>query len=113
MAEAPVADLGTVTIRSARVSDAPAILKIINDYAKQEVILPRSPLTVYEGIRDFVVAEADGKVAGCGALHVVWGELAEIRSLAVDPALKIKGIGRSIVDRLIADANEIGIARLF
>lgn len=102
-----------VTIRSARVGDAATILQIVNDYARQQAMLPRSPLSVYESIRDYVVADKDGRVVGCGALHVVWGELAEIRSLAVAPDYKGSGIGRAITERLIVDADELGVARLF
>jgi amino-acid N-acetyltransferase len=76
-------------------------------------MLPRSPLSVYESIRDYTVAEHNGAVVGCGGLHVVWGELAEIRSLAVAPDWKSAGIGRAITERLIVDAAELGIARLF
>jgi amino-acid N-acetyltransferase len=106
-------DTATAIIRPARVADAERILSMINDYASKQIMLPRSPMSVYEGIRDFIVADADGKVVGCGALHVVWGDLAEIRSLAVDPAWTKRGLGNQITQRLIDDADGLGIARLF
>lgn len=68
-----------VTIRPARVADAGAILKLVNELAIQQILLPRSPASVIENIRDFQIAEVDGRFAGCGALHVVWSDLAEVR----------------------------------
>ena len=61
----------------------------------------------------FSKTEVDGKFAGCGALQVVWTDLAEIRSLAIDPDVQQRGLGKEIVDALIADAKELGIARVF
>ena len=108
-------DTATATIRPARVGDAERILSMINGYAQKQIMLPRSPMSVYEGIRNFVVADAaaDDTVVACGALHVVWGDLAEVRSLAVDPHWTKKGLGQLIVQRLIDDADQLGIARLF
>jgi amino-acid N-acetyltransferase len=105
-------------IRAATVRDVPHILRIVNDYAQQQAMLPRSPLSVYESIRDFYVAvrgdgTANEKVVGCGALHVVWGDLAEIRSIAVDPGEKSKGIGRRLAEVLIEEADRLLVPRLF
>jgi amino-acid N-acetyltransferase len=104
---------GEITVRNARVDDAPHILELVNSLAKDQVMLPRSPISVYEGIRDFVVAEVGGQFAGCGALKVVWADLAEVRSLAVAKNLQKGGIGRAIVDRIVSDAEELGVPTLF
>ncbi|MEZ5964978.1 MAG: N-acetyltransferase [Planctomycetota bacterium] len=102
-----------VVVRSACVDDVPPILELINSLAQEQVMLPRSPLSVYEGIRDFVIAEVDGKFAGCGALKVVWADLAEVRSLAVAKHLQKGGVGRALVDRIVADAETLGVPTLF
>lgn len=101
------------TLRRATVRDVPAVLEIINAWANQQEMLPRSPLSLYESIRDFRIAERDGKVVGCGALHVVWGDLAEIRSIAVRPTEKGCGTGRALAELLIEDARELMIPRIF
>ncbi|HLU38084.1 MAG TPA: N-acetyltransferase [Planctomycetota bacterium] len=102
-----------LTVRSACVDDVPAILELINGLAQEQVMLPRSPLSVYEGIRDFVVAEVDGTFAGCGALKVVWADLAEVRSLAVRKDAQKGGIGRALVERIVRDAEALGVPTLF
>lgn len=100
-------------VRPATVRDVPAILDLVNRLAQQQIMLPRSPASVVEGIRDFVVADLDGDFAGCGSLHVVWSDLAEIRSLAVDPEAQGFGVGKAIAEQLIADARMLGVPRLF
>ncbi len=102
-----------VTIRPARVANAGAILQLVNELAIQQILLPRSPASVIENIRDFQVAQVDGEFAGCGALHVVWSDLAEIRSIAISPRHQGRGIGRALVERLVAEAAQMGIPRLF
>jgi len=88
-------------------------MSLVNELAMRQVMLPRSPASVIENIRDFVVAEVDGQFAGCGALAITWTDIAEIRSLAVSPALQKHGIGKRIVDALVVDALRLGIPRLF
>ena len=105
--------MGQITIRRAVVADATPIMKLVNELALRQIMLPRSPASVIENIRDFVIGEIDGRFAGCGALHVVWSDLAEIRSIAVDPALQSLGLGRTMAERLIEEAEELGIARVF
>ena len=92
-----------VTIRPAVVADAKPIMSLVNELAMRQVMLPRSPASVIENIRDFVVAEVDGQFAGCGALAVTWTDIAEVRSLAVAPAMQKHGIGKLLVDALILD----------
>lgn len=88
-------------------------MTLVNELAMQQVMLPRSPASVIENIRDFIVAEVDGQLAGCGALAVTWTDIAEIRSLAVHPSMQKHGIGRTLVDALVQDARRLGIPRLF
>ncbi|MDP6386922.1 MAG: GNAT family N-acetyltransferase, partial [Planctomycetota bacterium] len=99
--------MSSVTIRSATLTDADAILELVNRLAAEQVMLPRSPASVIERIRDFVVAEVDGAFAGCGALAIVWSDMAEIRSIAVDPAHQGLGLGRRMAKVLIAEARQL------
>ncbi|MBX3461948.1 MAG: N-acetyltransferase [Planctomycetes bacterium] len=100
-------------VRPARVADATSIMTLVNELALQQVMLPRSPASVIENIRDFQIAEVDGQFAGCGALAVTWTDIAEVRSLAVRPSLQRHGIGRLLVDALVADARRLGVPRLY
>ncbi len=100
-------------IRKARITDAKDIQNLINQYAAQNLMLPRSLNEIYDNIRDFYVAENDGKIVGCGALHVSWEDLAEVKSLAVDEAYQKKGIGRKIVEKCLKEAKDLGIKRVF
>lgn len=101
------------TVRPAVVADARSIMTLVNELAIQQVMLPRSPASVIENIRDFVIAEVGGEFAGCGALAITWSDIAEVRSLAVAPAMQKHGIGRVLVDALVDDARRLGIPRLF
>jgi amino-acid N-acetyltransferase len=100
-------------IRSAILTDIPALLKLINAYAKGGIMLPRTEFEMAENIRDFVVALDDNRLIGCGALHFYTPTSGEIRSLAVEPGLKIRGIGRSLVETLEAQARENDLHSLF
>jgi amino-acid N-acetyltransferase len=102
-----------LVIRKARVYDAARIMRLVNALALQQIMLPRSPASVIENLRDFVVAEIDGKFSGCGALHVVWSDMAEVRSIAVDPKLQKAGIGRRMAEILIDEARELGVPKVF
>lgn len=102
-----------LVVRPARLRDVEPILSLVNELAARQVMLPRSPASVIENIRDFVVGELDGRFAGCGALHVTWTDLAEVRSVAVAESARGAGLGRAIAERLIEDARELGVARLF
>lgn len=102
-----------VTVRPAVVADVRPIMTLVNELALRQIMLPRSPASVIENIRDFCIAEVDGQFAGCGALAITWTDIAEVRSLAVDPARQKLGIGRRIVEALVQDARLLGIPRLF
>ena len=100
-------------IRKARTADAVQIHKLVNEYAKQEVMLPRSLLSVYENIRDFYVAVEGERVMGCSALHFTWGDMAEVRSLAVDPAAGGQGVGRTLVEANIVEARAHDLIQVY
>ena len=103
----------SIQIRPATVRDVGPMLELINDYAAGAIMLARSPLALYENLRDFLVAERDGVILGCGALHVVWGDLAEIRSIAVLPDLKGKGLGLRMANQLLDEARKLLLPRVF
>jgi amino-acid N-acetyltransferase len=100
-------------IRSAVLSDIPGLLTLINAYAKGGIMLPRTEFEMAENIRDFVVAVDDNGLIGCGALHFYTTTSGEIRSLAVEPGLKTRGIGRSLVETLEVQAREHDLHSLF
>lgn len=100
-------------IRKATLGDIPALLALINAYAKGGIMLPRTEFEMAENIRDFVVATEDGRLTGCGALHFYTPTAGEIRSLAVEPGLKTRGIGRAIVEALENEACEHHLQALF
>lgn len=103
-----------VLVRKAIIADVPEMTAIINGYAAQGIMLPRSQHQVYQAIRDFAVAvDGDGQVVGCGALHIVWADLCEVRSLAVREEWRGRGVGRRIVERLLGEARELGVPRVF
>ena len=99
--------------RVANFHDVEHIHRIVNSYAEKGLMLPRSRNSVYETLRDFVVAEHEGEVVGVGALHLVWDELAEIRALAVSSEWARKGVGMAIVEQLIRDARLLGVRTVF
>jgi amino-acid N-acetyltransferase len=100
-------------IRPARTADVAAVRRLVGLYTEDGRLLAKAPVTLYEDVQEFLVAEVDGAVVGCGALHVMWEDLGEIRTLAVDPEYARQGIGGRILDGLIARAGELGLARLF
>lgn len=100
-------------IKKAKVSDVPKIKKLIDHYAKKDEMLRRSMSELYENIRSFFVYRKDGKVLGCAALYIEWKDLAEIKSLAVDPTHVKKGLGSNLVDACLSEARELGIPQVF
>ena len=106
--------MGSVgVVRKARVDDVPRAAELINSYASQGLMLPKSLDQLYQNLRDLVVVEVSGEVVGCGALHVMWHDLAEIRSLAVAEPYTGNGVGRQIVTQLLAEARELGVPTVF
>lgn len=100
-------------IRRARLADVPGIAALVERFAGRGEILPRRVEEIYQTLREWVVAEQGGQVVGCGALVILWADLAEIRSLVVAPEAQGGGVGRALVDALIAQATELGIPQVF
>jgi amino-acid N-acetyltransferase len=100
-------------IRRAKIADVKDIQKLVNSFAAKNAMLPRALSTIYENIRDFYVADEDGRVVGCCALHVTWGDLAEVKSLAVDENVQGKGCGKLLVETCLQDARDLGIPKVF
>lgn len=105
------------TPRKARIDDVNAMSTLINEFASAKIMLARGPLYLYQSIQDYmlITGEADGKevVFACGGLHVLWEDLAEIRSVAVHPALQNRGLGKLLIDALRENAKSIGVKDLF
>ncbi len=99
-------------VRRARISDVRAIKALVDHYAGQ-VLLAKQLVTLYEDVQEFWVARRGDEVVGCGALHVLWEDLAEIRTLAVHPSARGTGVGHALVDRLVDQARELGLQRVF
>jgi amino-acid N-acetyltransferase len=102
-----------IEIRPALLTDIPPLLDLINAYAAGGVMLPRTEFEMAENIRDFLVAREDGRLTGCGALHFYTPFSGEVRSLAVDPRLKTRGIGRMLVEALEVQARENQLHSMF
>jgi amino-acid N-acetyltransferase len=100
-------------IRPARTSDIKGIRQLIDSYAPQGRLLSKETVTLYESVQEFTVAVEEDQVVGCGALHVMWEDLAEVRTVAVAENLRGKGVGHQILDSIIARAQTIGVKRIF
>jgi amino-acid N-acetyltransferase len=102
-------------VRQARTKDVPVIRALIDQNVGTGRLLDKATVNLYEDILEFTVAESttDGTVAGCGALHVMWEDLAELRTVAVDPVRRGSGIGHLIVDKLLDRARQVGVSRVF
>ncbi len=105
----PVAAL----VRRARTDDVPSIRALVDTYARDATLLDKATVTLYEDVQEFWVAEQDSRTVACGALHVLWRDLAEVRTLAVDPQLRKTGLGTAVLSRLLDTARELGIERVF
>jgi amino-acid N-acetyltransferase len=104
-----------IEIRRARTSDIKAIRALVDTYTADRRLLSKATVTLYESVQEFWVAVDAGqdRVVGCGALHVMWEDLAEIRTVAVDPAYRGQKIGHRLVTELLDAARELGVARVF
>lgn len=100
-------------VRRARTPDVPAIRDLVARYANDRILLSKELVTLYEDVQDFLVAERAGQVAGCGALHVMWEDLAEVRTLAVAPEHQGQGVGTAVLAELLATARRLGVRRVF
>ncbi|MEX2048051.1 MAG: amino-acid N-acetyltransferase [Gemmatimonadota bacterium] len=104
-----------VEVRRARTSDVAVIQSLVEGYAQDRILLGKPLVSLYEDVQEFWVAasQEDGAVVGCGALHVIWEDLAEVRTVAVDPAWRGRGIGSRVVERLLETARSLGVRRVF
>jgi amino-acid N-acetyltransferase len=100
-------------VRRARTSDVPGIRALVDTYSPERRLLSKATVTLYEDVQEFFVAVDGEQVVGCGALHVMWEDLAEVRTLAVTPSAVGKGVGAALLERLVDNATELGVRRLF
>ena len=101
-------------VRRARTADVPAIKALVDVYAGAgRKLLAKELVALYEDVQDFRVAELDGEVVACGALHVLWADLGEVRTLAVHPDHVGRRIGADVLDALLDTARELGLSRIF
>lgn len=103
----------SIVVRPAKTSDVKGIRKLIDTYAPQRRILSKETVTLYESVQEFVVAVDGNEVVGCGALHVLWEDVAEVRTVAVNEDLRGKGVGHQILELLITRAEAVGVKKLF
>lgn len=109
---------GQIIVRPARTSDVEVVRRFIDLYSNDRILLTKATVALYEDVQEFVVAEivaddGESKVVGCGALHVIWQDLAEVRTIATDPEFTGRGIGAAILTRLLENAREVGVERVF
>ena len=100
-------------VRKARVGDVEGIQALVDTYVPDRRLLRKAPVTLYEDVQEFFVAVDGDQVVGCGALHVLWKDLAEVRTLAVAPDAQGAGVGSGLLARLMDHALELGVRRLF
>ncbi|HOX38769.1 MAG TPA: N-acetyltransferase [Candidatus Brocadiia bacterium] len=100
-------------IRKAAIADVPNIHKLVNHWAGRERMLARALSEIYENLRDFVVCEENGAIIACGALHIIWSDLGEIKSLAVAQERVGSGVGRAVVEVCLTEARALGLQRVF
>lgn len=102
-----------ITVHPATLADAEPIHQLVTFWADRGDMLHRPLGEIYEAVRDFTVARVDGEFAGCGSLHIMGVDLAEVRSLAVREDVQTRGVGAAIVAACLADARAFGLERVF
>jgi amino-acid N-acetyltransferase len=102
-----------VLIRPAKTADVKAIRELVDSYAAPGQMLSKETVTLYESVQEFIVAEDNGVLIGCGALHILWEDLAEVRTVAVKKEFQKQGIGQQILEAIIKRARELGVGRIF
>ncbi|HEY8589442.1 MAG TPA: amino-acid N-acetyltransferase [Naasia sp.] len=101
-------------VRPARTRDVPRIAELVEPLVQQRILLGKNLVAFYESVHEFVVAVDDaGDLIGCGALHVMWEDLGEVRTLAVAPQHLGRGVGSALLARLEEEAHALGLSRLF
>ncbi|MBG6084827.1 amino-acid N-acetyltransferase [Zhihengliuella flava] len=102
------------TIRPARTSDVSAIRSLVRPLADERILLEKEAVAYFESLQEFVVAEdVAGRVIGCGALHVMWEDIAEVRTLATDASARGRGVGKALLEALMDNARALGVDRVF
>jgi amino-acid N-acetyltransferase len=102
------------SVRRARTGDVARIQELVEPLVRRRILLGKETVTFYEAVQEFRVAEDDdGRLIGCGALHVMWSDLGEVRTLAVSDEWLGRGVGRALLQRLESDAHDLGLSRLF
>ncbi|MDD9207744.1 amino-acid N-acetyltransferase [Georgenia sp. 10Sc9-8] len=102
-----------VVVRQALPADARAIRDLVTPYANARILVAKELVAYFEAVQEFVVAEVDGRVQGCGALHVLWDDIAEVRTLAVAPGQRGRGLGHRLLEVLLDRARGLGLRRVF
>ncbi|MCH1884101.1 amino-acid N-acetyltransferase [Agrococcus sp. ARC_14] len=102
-----------ITVRPARTSDVRGMQTLIEPYVRRRILLGKELVTLFEAVQEFVVAERDGQLVGCGALHVLWEDLGEVRTIAAAEGAVGKGVGHAMLDALEERAATLGLTRLF
>lgn len=102
-----------IVIRPARTSDVRGIRKLIDLYAVERRLLSKATVELYEHVQEFLVAVHEDEVVGCGALHIMWEDLGEVRTMAVSPEYRHHGVGGVVLELLIDRARELGLSRVF
>ena len=102
-----------VLVRGAKTSDIKKIRSIVDMYASERKLLSKETVTLYENVQEFTVAEVNGEVIGCGALHVLWEDLAEVRTVAVIKEWQGKKVGHEILENILSKAKELGVKKVF
>lgn len=110
MSDAPQID--GLVVRRARTSDVPGVKALVDIYAGR-ILLEKNLVTLYEAVQEFWVAELAGELVGCGALHVLWSDLGEVRTVAVHPKVRGKGVGHTVVEHLLGVARDLHLERIF
>jgi amino-acid N-acetyltransferase len=102
-----------ILIRPARTSDVRRIRELVDLYAQRRILLSKATVTLFEDVPDFLVGELGGRIVACGAMHVIWEDLGELRTLAVDPEQTGSGVGQQMVAALLDRARDLGVSRVF
>lgn len=105
--------MSSIILRRARAADVKGIRELVAPYVESRAIVAKPAVSYYESLAEFIVAERDGVVVGCGALHVMWEDVAEVRTLAVSADVTGEGVGSRILSALIERARMVGVERVF
>ncbi|EMQ96979.1 amino-acid N-acetyltransferase [Paeniglutamicibacter gangotriensis] len=106
--------MNSFSIRRAKTSDVKSIRTLVRPLAEERVLLEKEAVAYYENLQEFIVAEdSEGNIIGCGGLHVIWEDIAEVRTLATDARWRGHGVGHRLLQKLLVEARELGVSRVF